>query len=298
MAFTDKCAIFASFHEDGFNRLIGHVMQQRPSLFNYATQYVADHPSLLCAVIRAHPIVTARANPRVTITDPLPIPGSDYGLNFAAQLTELRLDFHPGNQFALPPELAPLGPQRLALHLQVCGGIGCPPDDVIDQYVPLPDPNEGNDTQQQHQNQPGWTTRNPVGSPDVPRGTQTTTQTKPVIALPTKELLCFCLDVFAVAELAIRTYYDKPYAEIILHGVEIVDIKPENLENSLECYIKLLLRLVVLPQLRILLKDLTLVNIPDLIAVTVVPTPAPATVPNNPAVEQDQAKFFIDLEVA
>lgn len=35
MAFTDSSDLFASFHEDGFNRLISHVMQQRPSLFNY-----------------------------------------------------------------------------------------------------------------------------------------------------------------------------------------------------------------------------------------------------------------------
>jgi hypothetical protein len=297
MAFTDKCAIFASFHEDGFNRLIGHVMGQRPSLFNYATQYVADHPNLLCAVIKAHSIVTARANPLVTITDPLPIPGSDYGLNFAAQLTELRLDFHPGNQFTLPPELAPLGPQRLALHLTVCGGIGCPPDDVIDQFVPLPDPNEGNDQQKRRQLQAGHPNRTQVGRPDIRPDPQPTTQIKPVTTLPTRELLCFCLDLFGVAELAIRTYYNKPYAEIILHGIEIVDIKPENLENSLECYIKLLLRLVVLPQLRVLLKDITL-SIPDLATITLLPTPAPGTVPNNPAVEQDQAKFFIDMEVA
>ncbi len=298
MALTDNCAIFASFHEDGFNGLIGHVMQQRPSLFNYATQYVADHPDLLCAVIKAHSIVTARANPLVTITDPLPIPGSDYGLNFAAQLVELRLDFHPGNQFTLPPELAPpLGQQRLALHLKVCGGIGCPPDDIIDQFVPLPDPDEGDDKQRRRQQQPGLPNRNQLGRPDVRGDNQPPEQSKPLTPLPTRDLLCFCLEVFGVASLGIRTYYGKPYAEITLQGLEIVDIEPENLENSLECYIKLLLRLVVLPKLRVLLADITL-KIPDLATITLLPTPAPATVPNNPAVEQDQAKFFIDMEVA
>ena len=107
MAFTDNCDLFASFHEDGFNRLISHVMQQRPSLFNYATLAVANNPELLCEVIAFHPVVPERSNPLITIEELLPIPGSDFGLNFAVQIRELQVDFHKGGQFQLPAELAP-----------------------------------------------------------------------------------------------------------------------------------------------------------------------------------------------
>ena len=48
MAFTDHCDVFGSFHEEGFNRIVDHIRFQRPSMFNYATQAIADNLSLLC----------------------------------------------------------------------------------------------------------------------------------------------------------------------------------------------------------------------------------------------------------
>jgi hypothetical protein len=107
MGFTDNCDIFASFHEDGLNRIIDHVKRQRPSLFNYATTNVAENRELLCKAIEPHPIVSIRNNPLVTIVDPLPVPGTNYGVNFAVQLVKLRIDFQPGDEFNLPPELNP-----------------------------------------------------------------------------------------------------------------------------------------------------------------------------------------------
>lgn len=41
MAFTDNCVLFAPSREDGVNRVIAHVMRQRPSWFNCATADVA-----------------------------------------------------------------------------------------------------------------------------------------------------------------------------------------------------------------------------------------------------------------
>ena len=35
MAFTDHCDIYLAVLEAGANRVIQHIMQQRPSLFNY-----------------------------------------------------------------------------------------------------------------------------------------------------------------------------------------------------------------------------------------------------------------------
>lgn len=284
MSFTDNCDIFASFHEEGFNKILGYIQSQRPSLFNYATQGVANNIEAICKKIDAHPIVLSRGNPLVTIQDPLAIPGTPYGLNFAIQLTDLQVDFHPNNIFELPPELnPPIDEQRLAIKLQVCGGLGCPED--IDRYIPPPeDPNKPQDTK----------THDPREPPKF----------EPPIPIPTKELICFCLDVFAIGGVRIKEYYGKPYLEPFIDDIEIVDLKPEGLENSIECYIKLLLKLNVLPGLRMLLQhaplNLTqgatdLVDQLDFDPTNIVLSPA--GVPNNPSISEDQLSVFINAEV-
>jgi hypothetical protein len=269
MAFTSNCDIFASFHEDGFNRILHHVRLQRPSLLNYATAQVAANPSLLCSAIETHPIVPKRSNPLISIVDPLPIPGSNFGLNFAAQLVEVEIDFHPGNRFNLPAELSPpLKAQRLAIRLKVCGGIGCPPRDLLDQFIPPPPK------------------RDDKREPD--RG--------PLTPIPTRELRCFCLEAFAVGGVRIRHYDGVPWLEPFLDAVEIVDIRPEGLENSLECYLEVMLKLVVLPKLRILLEDMSF-ELMQNVNVVLKPMPTSAALPNNPAIEKDLLKAFLKVEV-
>jgi hypothetical protein len=84
MAFTDHCDVFGAFHEDGFNRIIDHIRFQRPSMFNYATQAIADNPGLLCRPIEAHPRLNQHGNPLVTIIDPAAA-GHRFALNFSVQ---------------------------------------------------------------------------------------------------------------------------------------------------------------------------------------------------------------------
>lgn len=293
MGFTDKCDIFASFHEDAFNNLLRHAMRQRPSLFNYATKAIAGKPQTLCERIDVHPIVSKRGNPVVTIVDPLPIPGTVYGMNFSVQLVDLRIDFHPGNQFNLPPELAPLGKQRFALRLKACAGIGCPPDEYLDRLIPPPeDPNKKTKNPNQ-----------PFGEAKDQRDEREKTP-QPLIPLPTGGLICFCLEAFIVGSMSFETYYEKPFLEMNLGGFEIVDIKPEGLENGIECYVKTMLRLAVLPQLRILveatvldLKDY-LDNLKKSVIIKIKPTPGSADVPNNPAIEDNQVRIFVNMEVS
>lgn len=275
MGLTNSCDIFASFNEDGFNKIINHVRMQRPSLFNYATADVAKNKNLLCKAIDASPIIFIRNNPLVTIVEPLPIPGTNYGINFAVQLVELRIDFHPGDEFNLPPELnPPLEKQRLAFKLNLCGGIGCPSNEIINQLIP---------------------------PPKVPNHPQEKT---PIIPIPSRELICFCLDAYATGGMRIVEYDGKPYLEPFIDGIEIVDIKPDGLENAIECYIGLTLKLAVLPGLRILLKHapLNLTQgatdlLPQPTNVVISPMPISSTLPNNPAIEEDQLKVFIKAEV-
>jgi hypothetical protein len=208
----------------------------------------------------------------LTIEDPLPIPGSPYGVNFAVQICALRVDFHPGSVFGLPPELhPPLGAQRLALQVKVCAGIGCPPRELVDRLIPPPSQREEREKK--------------------------TSDQAPPIPLPTRGLNCFCLDAFALGGVRIRRYGGKPWLEPFLEGFEIVDIRPEGLENSLECYIELLLRLVVLPKMSFLLEAAPLEILKGLVSVALTPTPTSPTLPNNPAIEQDQLKAFINVEV-
>jgi hypothetical protein len=286
MGFTDQCDIFASFDEEGFNRIIGHIRKQRPSLFNYATADVAKNRELLCKAIEAHPVVLERHNPLLTLVDPLPVPGTNYGVNFAVQLTDLRIDFHPGDEFPLPAELnPPLKAQRLAIKLGLCGGIGCPPRDVVDKLVPPPaSPERPSDTK--------------GGDSDRPK------ETPPIVPLPTRQLICFCLEAFVTGGVRIATYNGTPYLEPFMEGFEIVDIKPAGLENGLECYISLMLKLVVLPGLRVMLRHAPLnltQGATDLFSrptsIILSPMAVSAALPNNPAIESDLLKVFIKAKV-
>ncbi len=99
-------------------------------------------------------------------------------------------------------------------------------------------------------------------------------------------------------------YNGKPYLEPFLDGFEIVEINPTGLENGLECYIGLMLKLVVLPGLRVLLQHAPL-NLtqgatdlfPTPTNVVLSPMPISSALPNNPAIEKDLLKVFIKTEV-
>jgi hypothetical protein len=271
MAFTDHCDLFGAVHEDGLNLIARHVMRKRPSLFNYGTQAVANNPALLCAPINAAPEVSEKGNPLLTVEDPLPVLGTNglLGLNFCAQLVAARIDLHPGGIFELPPELSPpLAEQRLAVHARVCAGIGCPPDEILDNFTPSPG-------------------TAPSGAPIL--------QLPPAV-IPTRSLECFCLQLFAVAHLETAGATGNQFVAGRLDGLEIVDVRPVALESSLECYLRLLIRLVILPRLSVALGKLVL-EVGKLATVTLSATATSAALPNNPAIEGDQLEVCIDMEV-
>jgi len=283
MALTDNCDVFGSVHEDGLNRIAQHLMRQRPSLFNYGTTLFALKPDLLCKQIAVDAEVTRRNNPLITIEDPLPIIGTGglLGMDFAFQLTDMRLDFHPGNQFALPAELGPpLKTQRFALHLQACAVLICPPDEIVERYgdqmaelvppIRLP------------------------GSKEQPREEQK--PKPPPTTIPGGKPQCFCLELFAIAQLELVGPATARRLAIRLQGVEVVDVTPGELESSLECFIATTLRVGILPRIRIALDTLEF-ELGKYATLTVSATPISAAVPNNPAIEQDQLKVFIQVGV-
>jgi hypothetical protein len=266
VALTDNCSLFGSLHEDGLNLVARHVMRQRPSLFNYGTPQVAANQKLWCRRVMVAPDVRKFNDPIMTVVPLLPLADTGYGVNYSFQITRVEIDFHPGNVVALPPQLGPpLANQHFAGHAEVCGGIGCPPKEIVDQLPPSrPKTKRGSD-------------RPPQG---------------PVTPLSTRKLDCFCLDVYVVGHVEVEG--DDLAAK--LDGLEIVDITPNGLESSLECYLALLIRLAILPQLRVALSKLVF-DLLDLATITLAPTPVSPAVPANPAIEDDQLKAFVDISV-
>jgi hypothetical protein len=261
MAFTDNCDLFGSVEERAINLVGRHVMRQRPSLFNYGTARIAENRRLWCRKVEVAPDVVVFSNPVMAVVAPLPIPGTAYALEYCLQIAEVEIDFHPNDVVAIPAELGSSLPgQHFAGMARVCAGLGCPAERLSD-YV------AGGATNKRGKERGG--------------------------TIPAAELDCFCLDVFVVGH--VET--DGVHLGAVLDGLEIVDIEPDGLESSLECYLATAIRLAILPQLRVALPAIAL-DLLNLATATLSPTPAPGTVPNNPAIEDDQLKAFIDVAVA
>jgi hypothetical protein len=225
----------------------------------------------------------------------LPVFGAPFpiGINFCVQLTKAQVDFHPGNAITLPSELSPLGEQRFALHGQACAGIGCPPAGVIADILP-----EVERALVEQQKLAIGKIAGRVPPRDRPR--------EPVV-LHTRDLICVCLDVYAVGhfEWGPVPGSEQAWLKPKLDGIEIVDLRPERLEAAIECYIATVLRLGILPRIMVPIEKMVF-DITKQAAkwgltlgkqVSLQPSAAPGDVPNNPAVEEDQLKVFVKLVV-
>ena len=298
MPFTDLSDLYGAVNEEGINRVVRHVMRKRPSLFNYGTQAVISNPRLRCAPIDAAPEVLAYGNPLMTREDPLPILGTDgrFGLDFCAQLTEVKVDFHPGGAVSLPPELAPLDAQRFAVSATACAGIGCPSDDWLRRLRELLTREKLNQLRAARMAAVGMmSSYQPADRPKEPNQLDDRQPKPPPQPIPVDRLNCFCLSLFLEGHFEIGGSSALPELEALVDGVEIVDIAPRELEDSIECYLRLVLELGVLPQLTVAIQKLVLsVNEnPDSPVPTIdieVPVGVP-TIPHNPAVEQDELRL-------
>jgi hypothetical protein len=285
MSFTDQCDVFGAVHEDGFNLVVGHLMRQRPSLFNYATQALADHPERLCEKVEAAQEVTDSGDPLVHVIEPIPIIGAavPVGLNWCLQFRRVAIDFHPGNVISLPPELGSLPEQRFALALQTCAGLQCLGRKVIVDLLPGIEAaavaKRGRDDR-----------RDPIVPP-----------------LRDRDMRCFCLGVYAIGHFEWGTIGSATtqWLKVRIDGLEIVDIQPRGLEDAIECYVADVLQLGLLPRLSTPIEKIVL-DITKLLKqaglaighqVSLVPTPLSATLPTNPAIEDDELKAFADLVI-
>jgi hypothetical protein len=217
----------------------------------------------------------------------------------------------PGHTLTLPPELDPIGFQQFALHLRACFGLACPSDLVVENLAAemeaavaesvlraaeppaLPPPTTTSPPVSGGGVQPALAAR-AVGGTNAP-------------TVPSVNVLCSCLDVFGVGHFERGTVAGVrgTFLKTRLDNLEVVDLvtdPPSNLESMLECYLKVVLRLGVLPRLIVPMQSLVL-NITKMLQdndtsigqhVTLVPA---TDVPNNPAVEDDELKVFFNLKV-
>lgn len=281
MPLTSDSDIFASVSENLFAALVENLTRQRPSLFNYGTQTFVNAPSLMCVPITVAPGLPGN-QPLVTLEQPIPVPGTgNWAFEWCAQLTKLGIDLHPGNLVPLPPELGQLPEQSIALRAAFCAAIGCPSERILgvlgmreaSRYPAL---------------DPAAAIRGESKQQTLPEGPMQT------LPLDRERIHCFCLELYAIARRVIDQSPEGPVLRFELVGVEIVDIRPEGLEQSLECLIGATLALGVLPRFRLALKDL-LLDLAEYGQLTIGLTPTSANVPNNPSIAQDRLSVWVDV---
>jgi hypothetical protein len=322
LALTDNCDIYVAIYDAGINRVVKQVMEQRPSLFNYGTALLADDPQLLCTQIQAAPEVIAAGNPLITILGPLPVISTPYGLNFAAQLSDGEIDFYPGNIISLPSDLdPPLPAQRLAIHFGVCAGIGCPSERrYVPPRTPVRPPVHGlagaramtdmttatapNTTQGSAGALYTARTRSAqasemsqqLGLPIANLPPILSAQGQNIIVLPMQDLDCFCLDLFATCGCTITGVVGNQKILPSVYGIDIEELQPQGLEKAIECYALVALNQGILPQIGNTISQIAfgLFTLPE--GMGSIQVSASTAVPNNPAIEDDQLKAFIDID--
>lgn len=299
MTLTSASALFAAVDEDGINRLVQQLMQRNPTLFNYGTTSFVQEPKRLCHAIDVWPPLWASGAKIVDEVQPLPIVGnSQYGVEWGLQLTELQIDFHKGNVITLPPELPqPLPEQHLAIKAAACFVLGCPGERaLISQPPDFPPIDVGKvSDEERERRKEAEREREQREREEAAKNREQGKSVNALIPLRPAEKICACLEIYAVAHVRRIDSGNVSLVDIVLDGLEIVDIEPKGLESLLECYAATALRWGVLPRLRLAFHTLSLALPMKLGLVNVTPN---TTVPHNPAIEDDQLKLFLDVNIA
>jgi hypothetical protein len=269
MPFTQFCDLFGAVGEAAFNNLVLDLERQRPSLFNYGTISFVNNPGLLCdqsIVTTLDPDVAKFGNPVVKELPLLNLPGynGSLGLEYCLQFSGLTIDFQPSNVIQLPAGLnPPLQLQHFALQAKVCAGIGCPATTTLLAAAQATTPSA--------------ITQLPAASVPIPFQ---------------NNVVCFCLDLYAVLHVQQSTVNNVTVISLTLDNLELPGLQPAGLEQAIECFIRTTLILGILPQISIAYSSLVF-NIGGLL--TLFPTPISANVPFNPSIQTDQIQVFLSL---
>lgn len=199
MSFTDGEDVFVAIHEDGLNDLLLRFFTARPRYLNYGSSAFVSSTSV-----------------SATRIDAIAFPGIPGGIHWAVHLEIPRVDVHPQSA-GLPPELEPLGAQRVSLATKVelcvdCGGRERKPDDEGRD-------GDGKEHDHDHGERPGGGNLKPV---------------------------CAGLEVFAIARVERTTMSGgAPAVRLIVDAIELVDIEPNALESVIECLLLKIIRAAI-----------------------------------------------------
>lgn len=287
MSLTNFSDVTGIFPETVFNKIIEEVMMQRPSIFNYASKNLIRNNNF-CSPINVKPVLKTMGIDLCTEINKIPIPGNNdpnFGLDFCVQLKELKVDFNPTNSITLPPELGSLAIQQFAFKGTVCAGLSCGKQqkfvgslfDTVKNKEVINVPKIIRDTR--------GTIKN-IGIKEK-KGFEISTGLN-FNPFNTASLSCFCLSFFA----KLTIVNENGFLKMKLLAIEIQDIAPLGLENSIECYLKHLLDDVVFPKLKIAIQDLSF-NVKDYFTIGI--TPISAQVPYNPNVSNDKISVFLNI---
>lgn len=239
MSLTQAHGVFTAIHEDGLDDLLRRFFNARPKHLNYGS------PGFVAATT-----VSAIQMPAIQF------PGVPGGIDWSVRLERPRVDAHPQSA-GLPPELDPLGAQRVSIHttVQIC--VGCATrerrEDQGDPNRPNDDPDGGH---------------RPEDDPDRPIGKD---------LRPT----CVTVEVFAIAHAERSSSPSGDALRLVVDAIELVDLEPNELESVLECILLQILR-AVLASVRLPLTALRAG------AFELVPTA-------GPFVQDDQIEMFGDV---
>ncbi|MEM7322678.1 MAG: hypothetical protein AAF531_06310 [Actinomycetota bacterium] len=137
-------------------------------------------------------------------------PGVPGGIHWAVSIEIPRVDVHP-QSVGLPPELDPLGPQRVSLMTKVRLCVDC------------------GDREHEEDPQGHWDDK--PGYPDRPAG-----RINPV---------CFEVDVYLIARVERTTLNGGPAVRLIVERIELVDVAPDPFESVLECLLLKIIRAAI-----------------------------------------------------
>jgi len=180
------------------------------------TAFCTARPRYLAYGSPAFTPVTTSAETRM---DAIGFPGVAGGIQWRLRLSIPRVDLFKQSN-ALPPELS-LGPGQFSIELEAQLCIECRKI-RIDPKPPRPD--KGQTHGQDNPREPAR---------DDPKH-------------PLSELTCFRLRVFAVGHLEhVYTSTGEDGIALAIDAVEIVDIKPDDLESFLECLLFMILQAVL-----------------------------------------------------
>lgn len=203
MSLTQTHDVFAAIHEDGLDDLLRRFFTTRPKYLNYGS-----------------PGFTAATTVTATQMAAIPFPGVPGGIEWSVRLAQPVVDAHPQST-GLPPELDPLGAERVAIRtaVQIC--VDCSNRERgDDQRDPRPD--QQDPTHGHHRKY----------DPDRPIGKDL----KPV---------CFVVEVYAIARAERTTSAAGDALRLVVDAIELVDLEPNELESLVECLLLQILRAVL-----------------------------------------------------